>query len=124
MKAEDFEIIIEEQIAKCKDILCTKAEEYASNSNRLHNFYVASELQNVSPMRALSGMMAKHTISIYDLCDMDHLASKELWDEKITDSINYLLLLQAVVHEERSKLGFDEPLCNIYVGTLEIDEEN
>jgi hypothetical protein len=49
-------------------------------------------------------MMAKHTISIYDMCYGDRNGktySLELWDEKITDSINYLLLLKALVTEAK-----------------------
>ena len=49
------------------------------------------------------GMMAKHTVSVYDLAnDVDKGADipLEMWDEKIGDSINYLLLLNALVRED------------------------
>ena len=48
-------------------------------------------------------MMSKHVISLYDMCyssllhfDMDQ------WDEKITDCINYLILLKALVKEDQA----------------------
>ena len=47
--------------------------------------------------------MAKHTVSVYDLIgkhDLGGMTSKEMWSEKIGDSINYLLLLSALVQEE------------------------
>jgi hypothetical protein len=47
-------------------------------------------------------------VSVYDLI-RDHEAGKhiseELWSEKIGDSINYLLLLTALIAEEADKKG-------------------
>ena len=46
-------------------------------------------------------MMAKHIVSLYDMCYTKNTAfKKELWDEKITDSLNYLFLLAAIIREE------------------------
>ena len=56
------------------------------------------------PVGALSGMMCKHTVSIYDLIngyEEGRAIEPELWDEKIIDNINYLILLRAVLREER-----------------------
>ena len=38
-------------------------------------------------------MMSKHTVSIYDMCWSGQDYGLKLWQEKITDAINYLLLL-------------------------------
>lgn len=45
-------------------------------------------------------MLAKHIVSLYDMC-FDDGASYDIstWDEKITDSLNYLFLLKAIVKE-------------------------
>lgn len=100
MNIKDFEKVVEEQIARSREILVIKAREYAT-LDRLHNFKVAGELQGISPRSALAGMMAKHTVSIYDMCVRpDILYSAEIWNEKITDHINYLLLLRAIIEEE------------------------
>lgn len=99
MKTARFNQIIDAQLGACKDILQHKAKEYATE-DRLHNFRVAAGLQGVSAKNALSGMMAKHTVSVYDMCGSEESFSPELWDEKITDSINYLLLLRALVQED------------------------
>ena len=51
------------------------------------------------------GMMAKHTVSVYDLIDdyeQGKAISKEMWAEKIGDSINYLLLLTALLEEDKN----------------------
>jgi hypothetical protein len=43
------------------------------------------------------GMLSKHLISVSDMCMDEQQYSKEQWDEKITDSINYFLILCAIV---------------------------
>lgn len=99
MTNKQFEQVIAEQLDTCRRVLTCKAAEYATE-DRLHNFRVAAEVQGISPRRALAGMMAKHTVSVYDMCASDMTYPSDLWEEKITDSINYLLLLKALVREE------------------------
>ena len=102
MTTEQFNIVINEQITRCTDVLINKAKEYATE-DRLHNFKVAAALQGCSPKQALSGMMAKHTVSVYDMCGSIAEFPMDMWNEKITDSINYLLLLRAVIEEDSQK---------------------
>ena len=102
MNSKTFEEIITKQIDICKSVLIDKAKQYADDSDRLHNFKIASVIEGCTPIQALAGMMAKHTVSVYDLCrqhDIGLAIPPELWEEKITDSINYLLLLKAVLAE-------------------------
>lgn len=101
MKYDRFNEVLETTIKKCIDTLSVKADEYATE-DRLHNFKVAAEIQNCTPITALAGMMAKHTVSVYDLIkkqEQGYVVSREMWDEKIGDSINYLILLSALVQE-------------------------
>lgn len=109
MKTDQFNHIIESQQKLCMDILITKAKEYATE-DRLHNFKVAAELQMTTPINALAGMLSKHTVSIYDMCRSGRSYPQEIWDEKITDHINYLLLLKALTVEETGKIISSE-LC-------------
>ena len=52
---------------------------------------------------ALAGMMSKHVVSLYDMCYSSLLQfDLEQWDEKITDCINYLILLKALIKEEQA----------------------
>ncbi len=99
MTTDNFNAIISAQIDHCESILCSKAKEYAT-ADRLHNFKVAGALQGISPVQALMGMMTKHTVSVADMCMSGEEYPRGLWDEKITDSINYLLLLSALVREK------------------------
>jgi molybdenum cofactor biosynthesis enzyme len=102
MDIKTFEQIFHDQITRCTNILITKAKEYATD-DRLHNFKVAAELEGCSVRQALAGMMAKHTVSIYDMCKSLEESPLALWNEKITDHMNYLILLSAVVEEESQK---------------------
>ena len=92
MTNEGFETMLNETFDKIKSVLLAKADE------------IALILQGTNPVSALSGMMCKHTVSIYDLINgykMGRAIEPNLWDEKIIDNINYLILLRAVLREER-----------------------
>lgn len=104
MNNEDFTRNIQGRFAQSEETLIKKAKEYATDVDRLHNFKVAAELQGMTVREALGGMMAKHVVSVYDLIRQPELASPEVWDEKLGDNLNYLLLLSAVVEEERLQM--------------------
>ena len=104
MTIDIYNEIIDKQIEKCKSMICSKRAEYADDKTPTANFNRAGMLLKQKPTTGLAGVMAKHTISIYDML-YDHERgvefSEELWTEKITDNINYLLLLQVLLAEER-----------------------
>ncbi len=54
----------------------------------------------ISICKNMDWMLSKHLISVSDMCMGEQQYSKEQWDEKITDSINYFLILRAIVEEE------------------------
>lgn len=105
MTQQNFNETVKEQVNKSLDLLVSKGKEYEiDGGDRLQAFKVAASLTGESQIKALAGMMAKHTVSIYDMCNSDAKQySKERWEEKITDSINYLLILKAMVIEELEK---------------------
>lgn len=116
MEYKRFNEVLETTVNKCIDTLSIKSNEYATE-DRLHNFKVAAEIQNCTPITALAGMMAKHTVSVYDLIQRQEngfVVSREMWDEKIGDSINYLILLSALVQEK-----FDEDAHTEWVERFE-----
>ena len=102
MKIDVFNKVVKEQLLYCEQLLTGKGEEYAPDSNidRLAHFKKAAVIMDGTPKEALLGMLTKHLVSISDMCTGGHTYSKERWAEKITDSINYLLLLKALVEEE------------------------
>lgn len=103
MNVQKFNEVVAAQVKMSTDILCVKAKEYAAAEDRLHNFKTAAALEGLTPRQALAGMMAKHTVSVYDMCWSSNDFPMAMWDEKITDHINYLLLLKAVIVEDLEK---------------------
>lgn len=101
MTSQEFILLVAHRCQAINRVLASKAEEYASNSDRLHNFKTAAKILNSTPESALLGFMTKHLVSVVDLvknCQHEK-PSLELIQEKIGDSINYLILLEALLIE-------------------------
>lgn len=101
MRTEQFEQVIERQFDRCRELLVTKGKEYTPYRDVLEVFNKASELSGEGGRKAsLFGFMLKHVVSISDMCHSDTVYDLDRWNEKITDTINYLLLLKAMVEED------------------------
>lgn len=101
MTNQAFEQILDDQLNYCRGLLTSKGKEYdLAVDDRFHSFKTAAAVQNCTPKQALCGMMCKHTISIYDMACSEETFATEKWIEKITDHINYLLLLRGMIEEE------------------------
>ena len=103
MKIEDFDAIVQEELNYCSSLLIKKGDEYNKGDvDRLATFKRAATLMECTPAEALAGMMSKHTMSIYQMITHpENHYSIEKWTEKITDNINYLLLLKALIYENQ-----------------------
>jgi hypothetical protein len=64
-------------------------------SDRLVNFHTGSEITGLTPMQTLWGYLAKHLASVRDIVN-GKVVSREVLREKIGDSRNYLVLLEAL----------------------------
>ena len=89
-------------------------KEYTGDApDRLIAFKAAAALQHTTPQRALAGMLAKHIVSLYDMCFAEETVyPMDTWDEKITDSLNYLFLLKAIVKEGHT--NWNESKCRLW----------
>lgn len=99
MTAETFNKIVEEQIEQIRAVLQSKAAGYATEGDRLHNFKTCANEFGGTPEQALWGYLLKHLTSIRDLVNGVRQPTKEVVDEKIGDSINYLILLKGLFLE-------------------------
>lgn len=98
MKAIDFEKHCNEVIEHCKETLFSKADEYASNEDRLANFKQPTSLFKTNPAKICLMYDTKHIASMVKIAeDVDKgiLPSRELLLEKVGDYINYGLLFYA-----------------------------
>ena len=111
MDHETFKTIIAQMQEDSIATLLQKNAGY-SNADPLHNFHQAAKLKGETTLKAIGGMMAKHTVSIYDLINKasEEYVPEEVWFEKIQDHMNYLLFLWAAVEEteiDRNSLVVD-----------------
>lgn len=100
MNSNRLNQIVEEQLALIKDVLVTKAKEYATDKDRLHNFNKAARVSGTSRERALMGFALKHIVSVDDMIDNleeGKLPTKAQLDEKFTDTLNYYILLKICI---------------------------
>ena len=108
MKIASFNKLTHKLLNICINTLIYKGKEYSKDSDKLYNFKRAGAMLDQHPAQALRGMKAKHDISLLDIIDQvaeGKLPTRELLDEKIKDSINYLILLYAIIIEEIENNG-------------------
>lgn len=108
MTKEEFEKVFKEELALVTKTLIVKRKEYtpeASTMDCLKNFKNGSSLMG-SPELCLCSYMLKHLVSIFDMSKLPDNYEEDVWIEKITDSINYLFLLRALISERmKNKAG-------------------
>ena len=106
MKDVRFQEILERRIELIRNVLGKKAAEYARGDDRLHNFKRVARVKGCTTEDACIDGFCKHLVSILDTVDdvaKGVYAKTELWEEKIGDAINYLILLEAIVKEDSSE---------------------
>lgn len=99
MTQQEFEVLFFQQVKRCERLLLKKGAEYATGTDRFQNFKDGGEYLRCSPELTLLSYLTKHLISIRDLVkniDKGNIPSMEVWEEKITDAMNYLFLLDAM----------------------------
>lgn len=99
MTALDFNKIVEDQLERIKTVLVKKEAEYSLNTDRMSVFKHGSGITEETPEQVLYGFMLKHIISVTDMVNSKETYSEELWNEKITDICNYLILLQGLLRD-------------------------
>ena len=103
MNHKEFNDVVTKELDYVRELLCSKSKEYDFGEDRFHSFKVGGQLQGISQEKCLLGYLTKHIISIYDMCGKVEEFSFEKFQEKITDYINYGLLLLGMIQEEKNK---------------------
>ena len=107
MKIDEFMAWTHIRQKQCSCLLAgVKNTEYSRNDDKLHNFKRAGALLGCTPHEALIGMWSKHLISILDMVSdyatTGKIPSSAIIDEKFTDAINYLHLLEGLFREGKN----------------------
>lgn len=104
MTPEAFDKLVDDALAGTREVLVSKAAEYASPDDRLHNFKKGAAILRCTPAQTCLSYLTKHLASIVDIVERyderGTLCSREMLDEKFGDAINYLLLLKACLLDE------------------------
>lgn len=109
MNLEEFNILVEKRVNIIRRSLADKGKEYANdNDDRLITFKSVANLRRTTTVDAVGGMMSKQIDSLFDMIKettknvdcYDYIALTEhLWEERIKDIINYMILLDAVLQD-------------------------
>jgi hypothetical protein len=108
MELQELNNLLEKRIQKMRTVLASKGSVYtAGDLDRLHNFKLAGRIGGTSPEMALKGMLIKHIASVFDMIDMCENCDEDgdpgfdsaRVDEKVGDTILYMVLLEALFTE-------------------------
>lgn len=102
MNNEKFNALLEDQMERCSNLLVKKNAEYSQGGDRLSNFRQPSSLMKMHPAEVAFCYDAKHIASIQKIVhDLSSgiVPTEEMWQEKITDYLNYGFLMNACVME-------------------------
>lgn len=104
MTVKDFDELFEYIVDTARATLVAKGHEYSTDDDRLHNFKRAAMKAGTTRAKALMGMKLKHDVSVDDLVQWNETAPDRitpgLIKEKLQDSINYNILLWAILLED------------------------
>jgi hypothetical protein len=103
MTVDAFNAILARRLKLTETVLGTKARDYATAADRLHNFKASAAVTRETPAQVCVGFFVKHLTSVLDMVGAQangvHVPP-ELIDEKLGDALNYLILLEAILLEK------------------------
>lgn len=99
MNRMDFEKLVNGTLNECIGIMGKKGNDYAGNEDVLRNFKLNAERLGLRPEQIWAVYFMKHIDAILTYVSDQRIQSEPI-DGRIQDSINYLLLFQAMVTEE------------------------
>lgn len=109
MNTKQFNALIRERQSKERDLMVTKAGEYANDDERFQNFHNAApwQAQGCTPEAALWNMVVKHLVATRDAINQIELgvvSPLPFWDEKLGDIRNYMVLLEGLILDRISEV--------------------
>ena len=124
MNTKTFKALMEHRLEHCEKLLISKGKEYNEEDDRFKSFRMAGLEQGCSSVRALDGMWSKHRVSIQQEirkmeADPTYIPSDTWIKEKLTDNINYTVLLEGLIRERKTELREKEKKTN---GAIDIQQ--
>ena len=105
LTTDEFKVeVLDRRIELIRKVLAGKHKEYAVDDDFLLNFRTGAKLDDSTPENVLWGYMLKQYVSVRKMVkNPDKIYPRELIDEKIGDTINYLILLEAILYAKNKK---------------------
>ena len=100
MTTERFNEVVKEQLERIEKLLVKKQAEYNLDADRLGVFKHGASMSKETPEQVLYGFFLKHLIQQADMISTGEKYTKELWLEKITDIMNYNILLLGLLEDD------------------------
>ena len=100
MTTERFNEVVKEQLERIEKLLVKKQAEYNLDADRLSVFKHGASMSKETPEQVLYGFLLKHLISQADMISTGEKYTKELWLEKVTDIMNYNILLLGLLEDD------------------------
>jgi hypothetical protein len=102
MNHKDFSKLLRERQSKERDVMVTKAGEYANDDERFSNFHNGAPFMasGNTPEACLWNYLSKHLVAVRDAINQIELGvvkPMEFWDEKLGDMRNYSVLLEGLI---------------------------
>ncbi len=88
---------IDRQIRHCENILADKFGDYGNHADPFWHFNRAAELLEQTPEQVLMALFSKHLTCIVEMAKDPGASVYLRWQEKLTDAINYLLILSSMI---------------------------
>lgn len=122
MILQDFTSIVDRTIDQIRGLLVSKRVDYASDADVLHNFKESSDANGLTKFQIWGVYFTKHVSSILGAIRQSPNRPEtmtEPLEQRIDDSIAYLILLKGLLEEGRT----NKTLFNYtYTGGLGADE--
>ena len=90
-----FQSFISRRLKRCIETLTMKRKEYTDEVNPFINFECGAKTIDEVPDRIMFYYMLKHFESFKDIVLNQKKVSRETWDEKVSDLMNYILIIDA-----------------------------
>lgn len=111
MTQEEFNLITNKLFGDCNNVLTQGSKEYAGDEDKLANFKDCAELIGISPEKVAFVYLYKHIAGVAKYV-RNQEPQRDSIEGRVTDAINYLALLNAILLERPSIEGFGDRSSN------------
>ena len=103
MTKSEFSLFVENVLENSAGVLRAKNANYSSDVDPLHNFNAGADIGGCTPPQAAWFYCVKHLTALRDKILRNDFSDVADFQEKITDSIDYLIFIYALGKEENKK---------------------